>query len=449
VTLLIAFVVCIAVGSVLNVRLQRSIGRAVPPANTAELDLEAQEFLRTLDSNLDLPETDRAELRAELADHLSDSVARLEAEGQPRERAMREALARLGNPAELARQMNSAHRSARRALAGAAGGVFEVGVGAIQGYLVGLGLYGLVSLVTGVLLSTALRGAVDSAARFLPAISLGSTDMNTVFTASLGCFAALVGARRGVQATHRLSRRSISAISRWVGIGGGPLIAYLLMFVISQPQSWPAVSIELLIPIAFAFGALFAMRPLPLARVRVPGRLVAVAATVLIVAVVATGSWYSTGTVTASSSYDNGQQTAALNKIAPAWSGDIGLEGRWGTIGGSVVDESWQIQDPKVLSGLRDIRFELWRAVPVAGTPDSVQAWLPAPGYSAPYATEPADVSSATFTAHFDVGHVKTTRWLLLLTAVASDGIRYRVDWRSECPTSFSGTIWDWLTATY
>jgi hypothetical protein len=153
--------------------------------------------------------------------------------------------------------------------------------------------------------------------------------------------------------------------------------------------------------------------------------------------------------VTASSSYDNGQQTAALNKIAPAWSGDVGLEGRWGAIGGSVVDETWEIRDLRALSGLRDIRFELWRAVPVAGTPDWQQAWLPDPRYLAPFATEPADVSSGSFTANFDVGHVKTTRWLVLLTAVATDGIRYRVDWRSESPTSFSGTIWDWVTATY
>jgi hypothetical protein len=448
VTLLLAFLVCIAVASWLNVRLQRSIDRAVPPANTTGLDPEAQEFLRTLDSNLDLPAADRAELRAELADHLADSVASLEAEGQPREPAMREALARLGNPVELARQMNAAHRSARRALAGAAGGVFEVGLGAIQGVLVGLLLYFLVFLVTGLLLNPAFRGPADFAARFLPAFNLGSTDTNTAVTAGLGCFAALAGARRGVQAAHRLSRRSISVISRWVGIGGALVIASLLMFVISAPQSWPAVPIELLIPIAFAFGALFAMRPLPLARVRVPARLVAVAVIVLIVAVVATGSYGSSGGSTTNSSYDNGQQGAALDKIAPGWAGDIGLEGRWGAIGGPVVEETWQIRDPKVLSGLRDIRFELWRAVPVAGTPDWVQAWLPAPGYSAPFATEPAEVSSGTFTATFDVGHVKTTRWLLLLTAVAPDGIRYRIDWRSECPTSFSGTIWDWLTAT-
>ncbi len=448
-TLLLAALLCVAVGCWLYVRLERSLDRAVPPANTGGLDPEAHEFLRTFDSNLDLPETDRAELRAELADHLADSVASLEAEGQPRERATREALARLGNPAELARQMNAAHRSARRALAGALGGVFEFGVGAIQGYFVWLLMYWLVSLVTGLLLNTALRGPADFAARFLPAISLNSTDTSTAVTAGLGCFAALAGARRGVRAAHRLSRRSISVISRWAGIGGALAIACLLMFVISAQQSWLAVPIELLIPVAFAVGALFAMRPLPLASVRVPGRLVAVAATVLIVAVIATGSYVSTGTLTANSSYDNGQQTAALNKIAPAWSGDIGLDGRWGAIGGSVVDETWQIRDPKVLAGLRDIRFELWRAVPVAGSPDWVQAWLPAPGYSEPFATELADVSSATFSAHFDVGHVKTTRWLLLLTAVAPDGIRYRVDWRSECPTSFSGTIWDWITATY
>jgi len=448
VTLLLAFLACIVLAAWLNARLQRSMDRAAPPANTAGLDPEAQEFLRALDSNLDLPATDRAELRAELADHLVDSVASLEAEGQPEERAMREALARLGNPAELARQMNAAHRSARRTLAGAAGGVFEVMVGAVQGYLVGLLLYLLVSLGSGLLLNSAFRGAADSAARFLPAISLGSSDTSLAVTAGLFCVAGLAGARRGVQTAHRLSRRSIFAIGRWVGICGALVLACLLMFVISAPQSWLAVPIELLIPIAFALGALFAMRPLPLAHVRVPARLVAVAAIVLIVAVAATGSYGSAGSVANSYSYDDGQQGATLNRIAPAWSGDVGLEGRWGAIGGSVVDETWQIQDPKVLSGLRDIRFELWRAVPVAGAPDWVQAWLPAPGYSAPFATKPADVSSGIFTANFDVGHVKTTRWLLLLTAVAPDGIRYRVDWRSECPTSFSGTIWDWMTAT-
>jgi hypothetical protein len=446
VTLLLVFLACMAVCGLLHDRLMRSVDRAVPPANTAGLDPEAQEFLRTLESNLDLPEADRAQLRAELADHLSDSVASLEAEGQSREPAIREALARLGNPVELARQMNAAHRSARRELAGAAGGVFELGLGAIQGYFVGLMLYLLVLLVTGLLANSAFRGLADLAARSLPVLDFGSADMTSALTAALGCFAALVGARRGVQAAHRLSRRSISAIGRWVGIGGALVIAYLLMFVVSAQQSWLAVPIELLIPVAFAVGALFATRPLPLARVRVPVRPVAVAVVVFMVAVVATGSYWATGS-TANTWHDSGQQGAALDKIAPTWAGDIGLEGRWGAIGGPVVDETWQIRDPQVLSGLRNIRFELWRAVAVAGTPDGVQAWLPAPGYAVPFATEPADVSSGTFTANFDVGHVKTTRWLLLLTALAPDGVRYRVDWRSECPTSFSGTIWDWLTA--
>jgi len=77
-----------------------------------------------------------------------------------------------------------------------------------------------------------------------------------------------------------------------------------------------------------------------------------------------------------------------------------------------------------------------------------VQAWLPAPGYDAPFATMPVDTSSGTFTATFDVGHCRTTRWLILLTAEGPDGIRYRVDWRSQMPTSFSGTVWDWLRAS-
>jgi hypothetical protein len=358
-----------------------------------------------------------------------------------------EALARLGKPTEIARQMNAAHRSTKRALAGAAGGVFGLGVGAIQGYFIGLLFLYAVLLVAQVLLGTVLRGPADSLARFLPAISLGWSDTGTAAAATLGCFAALVGARRGVQAAHRLSRRSISAIGRWVGIGGALVIAYLLMFVVSAAQSWLAVPIELLLPIAFAVGALSAMRPLPPAALRVPARPVAVAVVGLIVAAVAGGSLFSTGGGTTNSWHDNGQIMAALDKLAPGWTGDVVVESRWGSIGGSVVSETWQIADPKALAGLHDIRFELWRAVPIPGAPDWVQAYLPAPGYSTPFATAPVDVSSGTFTATFDVGHVKTTRWWLLLTAAAPDGTRYRIDWRSESPTSFSGTIWDWLMA--
>jgi hypothetical protein len=220
-----------------------------------------------------------------------------------------------------------------------------------------------------------------------------------------------------------------------------------VLFVVPAEQTWLVVVLELLIPVVFAVGVLYRPdRPLPLAGLRVPVWLVLASIVVLPLAMFAGAS---SGTV-GSTSYswaDNGQLGAALDKIVPPWSGDLGLEDRWGAIGGPVIEETWELQDPSVLSGLHGVRFELWRAVPVAGTPDWMQAWLPAPGYTAPFTTQPVDTSSGTFAARFDVGHVRTTHWLVLLTAVGPDGVRYRVDWRSVGTTSFWGTIWDWLTA--
>src|SRR5665811_1597175 len=95
----------------------------------------------------DRPAADVAEVRAELADHVHDSIATLEAEGFEREAAIREALGRLGPPAELGRQLRAAHQSTRRLLAGAGGGVFAAGGGLVLGYLGGAALALLLALV--------------------------------------------------------------------------------------------------------------------------------------------------------------------------------------------------------------------------------------------------------------------------------------------------------------
>ena len=80
---------------------------------------EISAYLDRMTTELRLPAADVAEVRAELADHLHDSIASLEAEGFEPERAIREALGRLGPPAALGRQLRAAHQSTRRLLAGA------------------------------------------------------------------------------------------------------------------------------------------------------------------------------------------------------------------------------------------------------------------------------------------------------------------------------------------
>ena len=421
---------------------RRSTGSPIEPPDLSAMPPEAAEYLATLDSHLRLPPEVRADIRAELADHLSDSIEAIEAEGLDRDQAAREALARLGRPEDLAAQLRTAHQTTRRLLAGAAGGVFQAGVGALGGYLVGVAIAVILSIFAG----TALRPLLNLVSEHLPDVSKAVSGGSGIWTAILWV-PAFVAGRRSVQALSRGSRRSPSEVGRWWALGGFAFLAWLVLFVVPAEQTWLVVVLELLIPVAFAVGVLYRPeRALPLAQCHVPAWLV-VAGVLLVPAVMFAGA--SVGASGSADNFwtDNGQLGAALDKIAPPWPGDLGLADRWGSMPGPVIDETWVLQDPNALAGLRDVRFELWRAVPVAGTPDWVQAWVPAPGYTAPFATQPVDTSSGTFTARFDVGHVRTTHWLVLLTAVGPDGVRYRVDWRSEMPTTFSGTIWDWLTA--
>lgn len=414
----------------------------VEPPDLSAMPPEAADYLAMLDSKLGLPSEVRAEIRAELADHVADSIAAIEAEGMDEERATREALARLGRPEDLAAQLRRAHQTTRRLLVGAGGGIFEAGVGAFWGYFVGLAI----GLILSIIAATALKPILDLASEHLPDVFVAANSGSGIWTAIFWVPAFIAG-RRSVQALGRGSRRNPSEVGRWWALSGFALLSWLALFVVSANHTWLTVAVVSLIPVAFAVGVLYRPdRPLPLARLRVPVWLVLASIVVLPLAMFAGASSGTVGS-TSSSWADHGQLGAALDKIAPPWSGDLGLEDRWGAVGGPVIEETWELQDPSVLSGFRDDRFELWRAVPVAGTPNGMQAWLPAPGYTAPFATQPVDTSSGTFTARFDVGHVRTTHWLLLLTAVGPDGVRYRVDWRSECPTSFWGTIWDWLTA--
>ena len=94
------------------------------------LPAEIDEYLRRLGAGLDLPAHVRAEIASEMAGHFRDSIAAIESEGLDPERAAREAIARLGSPTELAAELTSAHRTTRRLLVGAAGGVFHASLGA-------------------------------------------------------------------------------------------------------------------------------------------------------------------------------------------------------------------------------------------------------------------------------------------------------------------------------
>jgi hypothetical protein len=457
---LAALIVAAAV-IVASIWLDRKIERSEPmrdrPLEGAPADslpAEGQAYLRQIDSSLELPASDRADIRAELADHVTDSIAAIKAEGMDEEHATHEALARLGSADEMARQLRRAHQSTRRALAGAAGGVFEAGVGVVWGTTLGflLGFLGYVAV--GILVSAVLRGPIDLVAARLPRFETDSYRLafNSAFYAGVLAFACWMAARRGVRTTHLLSRRSIRVSSLlWAAVGGGAL-TWIVLFVYVAQQTWLTVAVELTIPIAFAFGALFRVdRPIRVRFQKPLSVLVVLAVVVLPVLLLAVTSW--SGESSSSYAVDMTAQMQAWDRVAPAW-------GNWETSGPpvssnsgdhadiGVINETYEIGDPAALASLHDLRFELWRAVRYPAAPqEDDHDLIPDPAYPAPYAAAPAVVSDGYLVAHFDVSRVKTDRFLLFVIGTGPDGHRYRLTWPDPYFTTFSGTVWDWLTA--
>lgn len=92
-------------------------------------------FLRRIADRLPFDEAERLDILRELAVHLADSTAGLEADGLTREAAERAAIERLGSPDRLANALTEARRSPRRLLAAAGAGTYAALGGALYGYL--------------------------------------------------------------------------------------------------------------------------------------------------------------------------------------------------------------------------------------------------------------------------------------------------------------------------
>jgi hypothetical protein len=418
--------------------------RELPPA--------AAEFLSALESHLDMPGPVRAEIRIELADHLEDSIAALESEGLDGDRATREALARLGRPEELAKQLRRAHQSTRRLLAGAAGGVFQAGVGVVWGSIIGYAAVLIGMIVIAILLNSALKPFIDFMAVRLPHVSTEQQDIawGTAFGAAIAWFPAFLAARFGVRACSRLSRRSVETVGRFWAVAGLLGLGFVVLFVNTAQQSWLAVPMELLIPVAFVAGAFFKTgRTIQVHGAKAIGAAAAVVAVALSVVLLAGMSVSGSGSAWTS---DMTQESLQWDRVAPAWSDPatgpevVSASGDVSMFSG-VIDRNFQVQDKATLAQFSHVRFEVWRGVPLSGTPDWVYDYVPDPAYVTPFATQPAILVGDTMAVRFDVSHLRSTRWLLFVTGTGPDGRRYRLNWPESITTSFSGTVWDWLTA--
>ena len=159
-------------------------------------------YLDRMASALVLPAADVAEVRAELTDHIADSVASLEAEGLDAERAIRETLARLGSPVELGRQIRAAHQSTRRLLAGAGGGVFAASGGFVLGWIAGFAI-ALVVIIIG----AACYGVLGLAGIKVPGLDDHGGTISSLMTAGALLFAATQATRYAVRTSAGISRR--------------------------------------------------------------------------------------------------------------------------------------------------------------------------------------------------------------------------------------------------
>jgi hypothetical protein len=433
-------------------------GTPVTPRQTGDDEIAA--YLDRMTTELRLPAADVAEVRAELVGHVRDSIASLEAQGFEPERAIREALGRLGPPAELGRQLRAAHQSTRRLLAGAGGGVFAAGGGFVLGYLGGIVLallgFPAVSAVVALLAVVGVR---------LPDITSqdGGNTINSLLYATALALAAATGTRYAVRTSAGLSRRAPRTVAIFWAAAGALVFGWLAIFGMRGPQSWPGVALELCIPLV-AIASAFVRIERPMPHVGRWAVIVAALSVVLISLSLVAVSGLSTSRGAAPSLVvcsEPDQSTSCqpdlhFDTVAPmappAWLPEgIVTGGGWGSdpaSGGTRVDGTVGSNPAMPIAQFRknwhEIRFEAWHALPMDE---------PGPGgidtrYSAPLAIQPAVLSGNSLSAVFHFERLRDAgEWWLSLTAVGPDGHRYRIADGGGGNSSFNGSAWDWLTA--
>jgi hypothetical protein len=444
-----------------NASPERLASDAGAEQRAANESTETTTFLDRVDAALGLPAEVRSEIRAELADHLADSIEALEAEGLERTRATREALARLGRAEDLARRLRAAHQSTRRLLAGAAGGVWSAGVGLFQGYLAVFGLVAL-SLNIGLVL---LARSVEPGVGFT-AIKVGPSDLEA--TSALLCIMAWVPAfvagRRCVRASARLSRRKVGQLRVFWAIAGIVALGWLLTFHLAVQQSWLVVPCELAVPVAFAAGAL--LRPdasLHLPRSR--SKLVLIPAAILVGGLLMGAAVPDYADKTPATQGDLSDRALGYDRVAPA--GTVPCDSPYEPVAGdgqcfillggatqSIDDFKGPWAGQYIADGLKnlpftDMRIEVWRALAGVSAWDmsDTTAFAVDPASRAAFLTEPATIDGF-LRIPADLGSHRQRRWLVFMTGVGTDSQRYRLGEPLWFGTPFTGTIWDWVTAS-
>ena len=408
-------------------------------------------FLQRIADGLPFDEAEKLDILRELAAHLADSTARLEADGLPLDAAERTALDRLGPPERLAAELTRARRTPRRLLAAAGAGTWAAVSGVIYGYLFGVLILVVASLITIPVAAGVVRVFGGSWGSLLD-----NTAM-TVLALGVGLYMAghkvtsVVAARAGYHI--RAARRVTTAL-------GGALIAGFALVGWSGILTWLDVAILLSLPAWFVVGAwrsTAAAFPSRRWRLQILG---------LMLVIVPLGLVLGAGQQPQGSG--SGWSPADVERIAlptpEAVAAAQGIESGGGNFGG-IETIGTVIRDPAVLAGWRDLRVEAWRGTGVVGIDPNLMALDPAA--RGPFAVGPAGFETPGQTPRWMwgsgnavpdgsvrlSGSVRVDRspnvtlaWVAI-TGLGPDGHRYIINGPSFESTTFNGTAVDWLTA--
>ena len=392
-------------------------------------------FLAAVAERLTLPEDVRWEVLEELAAHLTDAVDDLVARGATPEQAETEAIARLGPPDLLARELAQAHRPPVRVLAAAgAGTISAVGTGAV-----GVVLATFCVVVGAMLLMALVRAAAGWVGVTLALNWAGG--WNTLLTAIALDAGALLAGAAAVRAAALAGWRSVSDVRTPVALVGGAVVGWIVLVVLSQALNWASVAALLLVPVSFALGT-------RLDRLQLPN-------IGMVVAAVLVGLLATTGLFLATSQSGDGEAvpqtwnpSAAGDVIAPWWQ-DPSAGGPVWFSGGSanyfqagVVDLQLTAGNAAQVAYFHDYRLEAWRSQ----SPEGSSALVP--DQTGPFAFAPAtpEGNNVAGTLYFD--RSPDIDWAqVAVTAVAPDGRRYLLSVSGPGPVEFHGSVWDWFAA--
>lgn len=393
-------------------------------------------YLAEVDAQLTLPDELKAEILEELAAHLADAVADLQATGREPAVAESEALARLGPPADLARALVAARRGWTKVLAAAGAGTWAAVTSGIRGAVAGWLVIVLASIL-GTVLARAPAQALGIE------IGFGWTDgWNTVLTAAgLGVGSFLAGAA-AVRAVARRSWRRPADVRSAVAVAGALAVGVLVLVQLEAALNWASVVALLLVPVAFVAGTSFESFRLP----GISGIAVLLLAGLILILSVNVGS--TAGGAGVPKSYWWSEEAHGYEMVGPWWRGSReGAsadfphgESGWGSSGIATV--SADAASERVISQLRAFRLEAWIAQPPS------DGWALIAGQQGPFATAPASVDGTTVSGTIRFDQVPGVDWAeVILTAIGSDGRRYLITANGPVPTEFHGSVWAWFSS--